>query len=74
MQVLKLNDEIAEQLKLLAKQAHLSTNDLIAKLLVQYQKKEDTPTLNNFIGVLKDSPNFKGSPLDIQETIRHEWD
>jgi hypothetical protein len=25
-------------------------------------------------GLLKDSPNLNGDPLDIQQAMRHEWD
>jgi len=75
MQTLELKDELAIQLNQVAKQAHLSTNDLIEQLLKQYINKEiKTVTFDDFIGILKDSPTFEGDPLAIQQKMRNEWD
>ncbi len=30
--------------------------------------------LSDFLGVLKDSPNFNGDPVEIQRAMRSEWD
>jgi len=74
MQTLELKDEVAIQLQQIAEQAHISTNELIEQLLSKYiiEKTEPT-TLNDFIGLLKDSPTFKGDPLEIQRKMRDEW-
>jgi hypothetical protein len=31
-------------------------------------------TLADFAGILKDSPNFNGDPVEIQRAMRSEWD
>jgi len=74
MQTLELKDEVAIQLQQIAEQAHISTNELIEQLLSKYiiEKTEPT-TLNDFIGLLKDSPTFKGDPVEIQRKMRDEW-
>ena len=30
--------------------------------------------LTDFAGILADSPSFSGDPLEIQKTMRNEWD
>ena len=75
MQTLELEDNIATQLKQVAKQAHLSTGDLIKQLLNKHISEASQPsTLNDFAGILKDSTTFKGDPVEIQRTMRNEWD
>ena len=74
MQTLELKDDVAEQLKQAAKQAHSSTNDLIEQFLSKYASEETPPkTLNDFFGILKNSPTFKDDPVEIQRTMRNEW-
>ena len=74
MQTLKVKDEVATQLQQIAAQAHISTDELIEQLLSQYMNEEKQPTtLNDFIGLLKDSPTFKGDPVEIQRKMRDEW-
>ena len=75
MQTLELKDNVATQLKQAAEQAHLSTDDLIEQLLNKYITETPQPaTLNDFAGILKDSPTFKGDPVEIQRKMRNEWD
>ncbi len=75
MQIVELKDEVAAQLQETAQQAHISTNDLIEQLLNRYTLEGKEPkTLNDFIGILKDSPTFKGDPVEIQRKMRNEWD
>ncbi len=75
MQTLELKDDVAIKLKQVAEQAHLSTNDLIEQFLTQYTIEEKPPkTLNDFFGILKESPTFKGDPVEIQRKMRDEWD
>lgn len=74
MQTLELKDEVATQLQQIAEQAHVSTNELIEQLLSKYiTEKTELTTLNDFIGLLKDSPTFKGDPVEIQRKMRDEW-
>jgi len=74
MQTLELEDKVASQLKQIATQAHISTNELIEQLLSKYITEEAEPTtLNDFVGLLKDSSTFKGDPVDIQRKMRDEW-
>ena len=75
MQTLELKDDVATQLKQVAEQAHLSTSDLIEQLLSKYVSEEEPlETLTDFFGILKDSPTFKGDPVEIQRKMRDEWD
>ena len=75
MQTLKLKDDVATQLQQVAEQTHLSANDLIEELLSKYAiEKPSQKTLNDFFGILKDSPTFKGDPIEIQRKMRDEWD
>ncbi len=75
MQTVELKDEVAAQLQQVADRAHLSTNDLIAQFLNKYVSEEKPlTTLNDFFGILKDSPTFKGDPVEIQRKMRNEWD
>ena len=30
--------------------------------------------LSDYLGLLKDSPTFKGDPVEIQRQMRNEWD
>jgi len=74
MQTLELKEEVATQLQQIAEQAHISTNELIEQLLNRYiTEKTEPTTLNDFIGLLKDSPTFKGDPVEIQRKMRDEW-
>ncbi len=74
MQTLELKDELAEKLQKVAKQAHISNNDLIEQLLSKYvSEKKEPKTLEDFVGVLKNSPTFNGDPVEIQRKIRSEW-
>lgn len=74
MQTLELKDELAEKLNQVAEQAHISSNDLIEQLLGHYINDVSTPkTLDDFVGILKDSQTFKGDPVEIQRKMRSEW-
>lgn len=74
MQTLEINDETAEQLKQLANEAHISTSQFIEQLLLKYTQDKEPTTLEEFFGILKDSPTFKGDPVEIQRRIRDEWE
>ncbi len=75
MQTLEIKDEVATKLQQIAKQAHISPDALIEQLLSKYiieeeEEEEQPKTLSDFIGILKDSPTFKGDPLEIQRKMR----
>jgi len=75
MQTLELKEDIATRLKQAAEQAHLSTNDLIEQFLSQYDPEEKSPTsLTDIINELPEINAFKGDPVEIQRTMRNEWD
>jgi hypothetical protein len=38
------------------------------------EKSSGKKTLADFVGILKDSPNFNGDPVEIQRAMRSEWD
>ncbi len=44
---------------------------VINTTLEQLKKPE---LLADFAGILADSPSFSGDPLEIQRTMRNEWD
>jgi len=75
MQTLELEDNIATQLKKVAKRAHLSTNELLTKMLTEYIQPEKEPVLmSDIIKGLPEISAFKGDPVEIQRKIRNEWD
>ena len=53
---------------------------LVLKLAETLQKRqtekplEQEKSLLDFFGILKNSPNFKGDPVEIQRIMRSEWD
>jgi len=75
MQTLELKDNVATQLKQVAEQAHLSTDDLIEQLLSKYVTEENKPQLlTDIIEQLPEITVFKGDPVEIQRKMRNEWD
>lgn len=40
---------------------------------VQTTSKPKKASLNEFVGLLKTSPNFNNDPLQIQQELRSEW-
>lgn len=74
MQTLELKDDVATQLQQVAEQAHLSAGDLIEKLLSKYIIEEKPTLLTDIINELPEISAFKGDPVEIQRTMRNEWD
>ncbi len=75
MQTLELKDDVATQLKQAAEQAHVSAADLIEQLISKYTADEKRPTLlTDIINDLPEISAFKGDPVEIQRTMRNEWD
>ncbi len=74
MQTLELEDNAATQLKQVAKRAHLSTSELLTKMLTEYMQPEKESVLMS--DIIKDLPEisaFKGDPVEIQRKMRNEW-
>jgi len=75
MQTLDLEDKVATELQQIAKQAHLSTSDLLSKMLAEYSHpKKESGLMSDIIKDLPKISVFKGEPLDIQRKMRNEWD
>jgi hypothetical protein len=36
--------------------------------------ESSAPTFEDFLGLLKDSPNFNADPVTLQQALRREWD
>jgi len=73
MKTLELEDNVATQLKQVAKRANLSTSELLTKMLTEYMQLEKEPVLMN--DIIKDLPEisaFKGDPVEIQRKMRNE--
>lgn len=55
--------------------------DAVAREVLAYLQKleggsnrpEATPKLDDFIGVMKDSPSFNGDPVAVQRSLRDDW-
>ena len=78
MTTITLNESLNPHFQTLAKQAHASVddvvNDILAKFLSSKTTIDDSDNgFSEFSGVLKDSPNFNGDPLEIQRRMRDEW-
>ncbi len=44
------------------------------RLKVQSRPSHTSLLLSNYLGILKDSPNFNEDPVEIQEVLRREWE
>jgi hypothetical protein len=78
MITIELDEEIAAKLSELAEHEHISLEQLLKKLTLDYQDRQKnanntTELLTDFAGILKNSPSFQGNPLDIQLAMRNEW-
>jgi len=65
-----LAQEVSKQTAVLSKNNQQEVLDFV-KFLQSRQKTANT--LASFSGILKDSPNFNGNPLNIQQKMRDEW-
>jgi len=76
MTTLQISDQAASILSNMAKQQHLSSSELIEKLIKKHSQEltKQPELLADFAGILADSPSFSGDPLEIQRTMRNEWD
>ena len=76
MTTLQISDQAASILSNMAKQQHLSSSELIEQLIKNHNQEliKQPELLADFAGILADSPSFSGDPLEIQRTMRNEWD
>ncbi len=70
-------DDVYEQLKVAPKDIVLEARDfvefIINKRMQEKAIQKTGRTIESFVGTLKDSPSFKGDPLEIQRKMRDEW-
>jgi predicted CopG family antitoxin len=71
MQTLQISDQVAKQLNDMAQQQHLSSSELIERLVEKY--RNDHELLEDLMDSLPNLPTFKGAPMDIQRAMRDEW-
>lgn len=76
MQNVQISDQAATQLHDMAAQLHVTSSELIERLITKHREELARPPerLTDFAGLLTDSPSFVGNPLDIQKAMRDEWD
>lgn len=70
--------EINAQLLRLPEQEQQKVFDFLKNRLQPFMTEEQPPEIHHtsiaaFSGILKDSPNFKDDPLEIQRRMRDEW-
>ncbi len=76
MTTLQISEQAASILSDMAKQQHLSSSELIERLIKKHSQEltKQPELLSDFAGILADSPIFSGDPLEIQKAMRNEWD
>ena len=74
MTTLQISDQAASILSNMAKQQHLSSSELIEKLIKKHSQEltKQPELLADFAGILADSPSFSGDPLEIQKAMRED--
>ncbi len=65
--------EINNQLLMLSEQEQLKVFYLLKNRSQSFISKEDQHNFTVFSGILKNSPNFNGDPVEIQRRMRDEW-
>ena len=65
--------EINTQLLMLSEQEQLKIFYLLKNRLQSFILKEEQHDFAGFSGILKNSPNFNGDPVEIQRSMRDEW-
>jgi len=71
MTTLQISDQAASILSNMAKQQHLSSSELIERLVEKY--RHDHELLEDLMESLPSLPTFKGAPMDIQRSMRDKW-
>ncbi len=69
-------EKIYELVKVMPEEEVSKVLDFI-KFLQQNSNSESSKKgkpLSDYLGLLKDSPTFKGDPVEIQRQLRNEWD
>ena len=72
MITLQISEQAASILSDMAKQQHLSSSELIERLVEKY--RNDHELLEDLMDSLPNLPTFKGAPMDMQRAMRDEWD
>jgi hypothetical protein len=70
--------EINSELLMLSQQEQLKVFEFLKNRLSSLITQEPLQEIENtgfsaFSGILKNSPNFNGDPVDIQHKMRDEW-
>jgi hypothetical protein len=75
MMTLELDEETTSLLKRLVEQEHIGAEQVVKKALTEHANAISTKTalITDYAGVLAKSPSFQGDPLEIQKTMRDEW-
>ncbi|MFI3157807.1 MAG: hypothetical protein QX199_16800 [Methylococcaceae bacterium] len=71
---IKLDSETENLITQVAAREHISSAQLIKKLLSDYTTTPSNNMLADMIDSLPELPTFKGNPLDIQKAMRDGWD
>jgi hypothetical protein len=71
MQTIQISDQSAEHIHHMAQQEHITSAELIERLVEKYLEKHQL--LADVIESLPELPTFKNSPMDIQKAMRDEW-
>ncbi len=74
MQILKLNDEVVTKLNEISRSEHLDINQLIEKLIRDYQENQKPVLMTDLMHDLPDIKAFEDNPVDIQRRMRDEWE
>lgn len=70
MTTLQISDQAASILSNMAKQQHLSSSELIERLVEKY--RNDHELLEDLMESLPNLPTFKGATMDIQRSMRDD--
>ncbi|WP_411728576.1 hypothetical protein [Methyloglobulus sp.] len=75
MMTLELDDETTTLLKRLVEQEHIGAAQVVKNALTEHSNaiSAKTALMTDYAGVLAKSPSFQGDPLEIQKTMRDEW-
>jgi hypothetical protein len=70
---ISVNEIVNQFIKSCLQQKQLETKQKPELLTDIIKALPEFPSFSTFSGLLKDSPNFNGDPLEIQHRMRDEW-
>lgn len=70
---ISVNKIVNQFIKSCLQQKQLETKQKSELLPDIINELPEFPSFSAFSGLLKDSPNFNGDPLEIQDRMRDEW-